>query len=106
MKRLASLLLLAALATCAGPTPEPLGDVAVLQPGMACRVDPSGGPTLAERGIGGPGQPARSLVAERGIGGTGIVGVVTGFASVCVDGLEVRVDRNVSVSINGAAASL
>ncbi|HET6308085.1 MAG TPA: DUF5666 domain-containing protein [Rhodopila sp.] len=105
MKRLASLLLLAALAGCASPAPEPDGDVAVLQPGMACRADPSGGPTLAERGIGGTGGPARTQVAERGIGGTGIVGVVTGFASVCVDGLEVRLDRNVPVSVNGAVGN-
>jgi hypothetical protein len=60
---------------------------------------------MAERGIGGTGAPPAQLTADRGIGGTGIVGIVTGFASICVDGLEVRFDKTVPVSINGIAAT-
>jgi hypothetical protein len=68
-----------------------------------CHVAPDGGPLAADRGIGGTGTPAEpSSVAERGIGGTGIVGVVTGFASVCVDGLEVGLDSGVPVDIDVA----
>ena len=103
MKRLAALLLLAILASCAGPASDPAGQTAVLEPAVACRATHYGTPTLAERGIGGTGAPSRVQVADRGIGGTGIVGVVTGFASVCVAGLEVRLDKSVPVSINGHA---
>lgn len=101
MKRLTALLLLALLASCAAPAIDPASQTAVLQPAVACRATHYGTPTLAERGIGGTGAPSQIHVADRGIGGTGIVGVVTGFASVCVDGLEVRLDKSVPVSING-----
>jgi hypothetical protein len=104
-KSLAVLLLLAALASCAAPAPEPVNESAVLEPGVACRASRDGGPTLAERGIGGTGAPSRMQIVDRGIGGTGIVGIVTGFASICVDGLEVRFDRTVPVFINGTAAT-
>lgn len=103
MKRLTALLLLTILAACAGPAPDLTNETAVLEPAVACRATHYGTPTLAERGIGGTGAPSRTQIADRGIGGTGIVGVVTGFASVCVDGLEVRLDRSVPVSVNGRA---
>jgi hypothetical protein len=102
---LGAILLLAALVSCAGPAPEPVVEAAVFEPGMVCRVGRNGGPAVAERGIGGTGAAAKARVAERGIGGTGIVGVVTGFASICVDGLEVRFDRTVPVFIDGTAAT-
>jgi Domain of unknown function (DUF5666) len=105
MKLLAALLLLATLVSCAGPTPEPIDEAAVVEPGVVCRVGHNGGPVVTERGIGGTGAPAKTQLSDRGIGGTGIVGVVTGFASICVDGLEVRLDKTVSVSINGSAAT-
>ncbi len=99
-----------------------------------CRVAPGGGPVVAERGIGGTGAPllgTPTLVAERGIGGTGIgdtstgatsfttvsprtagsgstgiVGIITGFASVCVDGLEVHYDASAEVNDEGKIASV
>jgi hypothetical protein len=110
MKFLAALLLLATLAACVGPAPEPVDEAAVVEPAI-CRVGHNGAAVHAERGIGGTGAPAttqfsaRTQFSDRGIGGTGIVGVVTGFASVCVDGLEVRFDKNAAVSINGSAAT-
>jgi hypothetical protein len=81
----------------------------------------------ADRGIGGTGAPtiagvtgvdriagatgvhtisastatSGNVTADRGIGGTGIVGVITGFASICVDGLEVAYDRAAPVDIDG-----
>ena len=48
-------------------------------------------------------------MAERGIGGTGIVGTITGFGSVCVDGVEVGIDPAAPVLMDGTpqtAASL
>ena len=95
--------------------------------GPACRAGPNGGPppgavppshhlqAAADRGIGGTGGPtiadsitapadhltADDVTADRGIGGTGIVGVITGFASICVDGLEVTYDASAPVDING-----
>jgi len=56
---------------------------------------------LADRGIGGTGAPIRT--ADRGIGGTGIVGVITGFASVCVNGYEVTYQPTDLVEIDGIA---
>ncbi len=106
MKGFAAILLLAGLTACAGPVPHPPPlDVAVVQPDAVCRVGPNGGSVLAERGIGGTGGAVRVRTVERGIGGTGIVGVVTGFASVCVDGQEVRIDKSVPVTIDGASAT-
>src|ERR1700733_3467264 len=110
MKLPVALLLLATLVSCAGPVPQPPDEAAVSGPGGPCRVSRDGGPTLAERGTGGTGAPAKGRVADgrvadRGIGGTGIIGVVTGFASICVDGVEVRFDRSVPVSIDGETAT-
>lgn len=50
-------------------------------------------------GIGGTG------ISEGGIGGTGIVGVVTGFASICVNGVEVQFDADTPTSDNGQPGS-
>ena len=50
-------------------------------------------------GVGGTGISARDA---GGIGGTGIVGVITGFGSVCVNGLEVAYDASTPVDANGA----
>jgi hypothetical protein len=105
MKYFGALLALLTLACCAGPPPEPPDDASVFEPDAACRVGHDGGPGVVDRGIGGTGGPTRTRTSDRGIGGTGIFGVVTGFASVCVDGLEVRLDKNVPISVNGAAAS-
>lgn len=106
MKFLAALLLLATLVSCAGPDPGPPDEVAVVEPGVTCRVGRNGGPAVAERGIGGTGAPTKRQVADRGIGGTGIVGVVTGFASICVDGLEVRFDKSTPIEINGTGGTM
>ncbi len=91
--------------------------------GAVCQVAADGGPVAhpgslstppetreqrqADRGIGGTGavpadaRPGSNQLTERGIGGTGIVGVVTGFASICVNGLEVAYDPSVPMDIDG-----
>lgn len=59
--------------------------------------------TRADKGgVGGTGQQ----VDKGGVGGTGIVGVITGFASICINGLEVKYDRGTAVTHNGAPAQL
>ncbi|AYC35083.1 hypothetical protein D3880_11985 [Pseudomonas cavernae] len=39
------------------------------------------------------------------MGGTGIVGTITGFGSICVNGVEVHFDSKASLSENGVSAS-
>lgn len=55
----------------------------------------------SEGGIGGTGAQAKG-----GMGGTGIVGAITGFASVCINGLEVDFDDATQVSSNGETAGI
>lgn len=58
--------------------------------------------TLAKGGgIGGTGERAR----DSGVGGTGIVGIITGFASICVNGIEVHYDPSTPLEINGHPAT-
>ncbi len=102
MRRLAWLSLLA-LSACAGPAAPPPTAVAASPP--ACRVGPDGARPLADRGIGGTGAPAVRTV-DRGIGGTGIIGVITGFASVCVAGEEVALPAGLPARIDGLPGSL
>lgn len=83
-KPLARILLLTLLlAAGCGPTPSPGRDDG-----------------LADRGIGGTGVS----IADRGIGGTGIVGTVTAFGSVWVNGLRVDLPPTTAVRIEGRPA--
>jgi uncharacterized protein DUF5666 len=76
----------------------------------ACPAPVANAATPCEQpgGIGGTG-----IIADGGIGGTGIqadtvlglIGVVTGFASVCVNGVEVHYDAATLVTSNGAPSS-
>lgn len=130
--RLAVLLCLLLVAACAPsqPAPQPTREAEA----AACKIGPDDGPVLvAERGIGGTGmtpftssipvgssgQPNPASGQNRGVGGTGmpaapaksagsttgIVGEITGFASICVNGVEVGYDPAVAIEIDGAAAS-
>ena len=67
--------------------------------------------TPANGGIGGTGAPANGGIGGTGAphtggvtGGTGIVGTITGFASVCVNGVEVHYDADTAVTTNSRAA--
>lgn len=66
-----------------------------------------GGTGLYEGGMGGTGNPESGIggtgsVADKGgIGGTGIVGVITGFASICVNGIEVHYDERTPILVDG-----
>ncbi len=68
--------------------------------------DPGGiggtGQVASGSGIGGTGSPV--VAGESGLGGTGIVGVVTGFASICVNGVEVEYGPSMPVDRDGDTA--
>lgn len=110
------MLLLAALTSCAAPRAVPPPPGASAAPTRSCRVGSDGGIPVADRGIGGTGIGddrgigGTGLMAERGIGGTGartgIVGVITGFASVCLAGQEVEYSPGQPVTVDGRAAGL
>jgi hypothetical protein len=70
-----------------------------------CRIGPDGGRPMTDRGIGGTGAP-EVQTADRGIGGTGIIGVITGFASVCVAGKEVALPDTVAARMDGRPTGL
>lgn len=57
------------------------------------------GAPIVQEGLGGTGAP------QEGIGGTGIVGVITGFGSVCVNGAEVHYDESTAVTLDGEPVS-
>ena len=69
--------------------------------GTGIQQDGIGGTGNQSEGVGGTGTQANS-----GVGGTGIVGVISGFASICVNGLEVHYDTKTSVDIDGVSASI
>jgi hypothetical protein len=116
MKRLLSFLAAGLLAACStadsgpGQAFRPFGFQADAVPGVVCRIGREGGPVVADRGIGGTGAPLTvqiaAQIADRGIGGTGMAGVITGFASICINGLEVHYDDTVAVDIDGTAVSV
>ncbi|MES2013592.1 MAG: DUF5666 domain-containing protein [Pseudomonadota bacterium] len=64
-----------------------------------------------QRGIGGTGAQAQSGIGgtgaptQNGMGGTGIVGVITGFGSICVNGLEVHYFTDTPVDLDGKQIS-
>jgi hypothetical protein len=69
--------------------------------GAPARINKLPGESVAGRpGIGGTG------AAEGGIGGTGIIGVITGFASICVNGVEVHYDTGTPVLADGQPTTL
>lgn len=94
--RRAALVAAALLASCAPTACD--APVAASDEPAPCRTGPDGGlpgsVQRADRGIGGTG-----------ITSTGIIGVVTGFASICLAGREVTLDDAVPVRVDGAPAS-
>lgn len=86
MRRIAAALGCALLVGLAGP-----GALACTDPGGI------GGTGIDPGGIGGTGQRAEADV--------GLLGVITGFASICVNGVEVHYDAKTPVSLNGEPAA-
>lgn len=62
----------------------------------------TGGTGNQESGIGGTG----SVASDGGVGGTGIVGIITGFASICANGIEIHYDVDTPVSIDGRLSTV
>ncbi len=62
-----------------------------------------GGTGIEVSGIGGTGD---KMTDEGGIGGTGIIGIITGFASICVNGIEIHYDANTPITMNGSPSSI
>ncbi|WP_342240730.1 DUF5666 domain-containing protein [Inquilinus sp. OTU3971] len=87
-------LALALLAACssAGPGDRPAAPT------------PATKEAVADRGIGGTGI-SPGPVEDRGMGGTGIVGVITGFGSIWVNGIEVEFGPATPVRIDGQSAA-
>ncbi|HEY1286879.1 MAG TPA: DUF5666 domain-containing protein [Burkholderiales bacterium] len=57
----------------------------------------TGGTGIDPGGIGGTGQSAAAEI--------GVLGVITGFGSICVNGIEVHYDANTQVALNGDLSS-
>lgn len=80
--------------------------------GTGIQQDGIGGTGNQSEGIGGTGVQANSGVggtgdqANSGVGGTGIIGIITGFASICVNGLEVHYDKQTIVDVDGVSSSV
>jgi hypothetical protein len=75
-----------------------LGLLAAIGARAACEPGGMGGTGIrADGGIGGTGIRAEDDV--------GIIGVITGFGSICVNGIEVAYDSSTPVSADGAPAS-
>ncbi len=101
-------LLLVALAGCrAAPPALPVGAVCALPSdrGIGGTGAAATAPQIADRGIGGTGSPTR---AEPGAttGRTGVLGTITGFGSICVNGLEIRYAPGQTVRIDGTTAPM
>lgn len=62
----------------------------------------TGGTGNQESGIGGTG----SVASDGGVGGTGIIGIITGFASICANGIEIHYDVDTPVSIDGRLSTV
>src|SRR5262245_29210785 len=72
-----------------------------------------GRPRPDEGGVGGTGRQQMVPDDEGGIGGTGvsargdtgIIGTITGFASICVGGVEIRYAADTPVRVDGRGAT-
>jgi hypothetical protein len=114
MERLIPLLLLTLLSTSAwanpcatGGRPFPVGEGSGMG-GTGLQADQSDGSGIGGTGhrdgsgMGGTGQQAHT--DGSGAGGTGVVGVITGFGSICVNEIEIHYDAKTPVSVNGESS--
>lgn len=98
------ILAVALLAACTTREPQP-------DPALSCapapievaakapdKPKPSPNP---DRGMGGTGLYVQNTANDRGMGGTGIVGTVTGFGSICVNGFRVAYDSDTAINFDG-----
>ncbi|SEM79087.1 DUF5666 domain-containing protein [Nitrosomonas marina] len=73
-----------------------------------------GGTGIDGSGIGGTGieisdygdSDEKTIIEGSMIGGTGIIGVITGFASICVNDIEIHYNKHTPVTMDGLAFSI
>lgn len=74
----------------------------------ACTSTPSilanAGDEDGDIGLGGTGLLANNVIDDKGMGGTGVLGKITGFGSIFVNGIEVEYNDKTPFSINGKTA--
>jgi hypothetical protein len=86
-------------------------NAATINPALAANSG-IGGTGLYDGGMGGTGKPESGIggtgsVADKGgIGGTGIVGVIAGFASICVNGIEVHYSDHTPILVDGRMSTM
>jgi len=80
--------------------------------GQASNNDGVGGTGNKEDGVGGTGYKADGIGGtggqasnNDGIGGTGIMGIITGFASICVNGVKINYSPDTPVTIDGRSST-
>ncbi|MCB1906810.1 MAG: hypothetical protein KDH15_05520 [Rhodocyclaceae bacterium] len=99
----------APMASGVGGTGAPASGIGGTGAPVASGIGGTGAPAS---GIGGTGAPASGIggtgapLATGGIGGTGIVGTITGFASVCINGVEVHFEAETPVDMNAQPATI
>ena len=116
MGRLFTFLMLAALSVgawanpCAtGGRPFPVGE-GTGTGGTGLQADQGDGSGMGGTGhrdgsgTGGTGQQVRGDGDGSGTGGTGVVGIITGFGSICVNELEIHYDAKTPVLVNGQSS--
>jgi len=116
IERLFSFLLLAVLSAAAvanpcatGGRPFPVGEGSGMG-GTGLQADQKDGSGIGGTGhrdgsgTGGTGQQVRTDGDGSGTGGTGVVGIITGFGSICVNELEIHYDAKTPVSVNGESS--
>ncbi len=70
-------------------------------PHQTAAIDPKNGD-----GLGGTGIQMAQVQPGDGLGGTGIIGTISGFGSIIVNGLELEFDHSTSVGNDGRPTSL
>ena len=73
-----------------------------------------GGTGIGSSGIGGTGieisdysdNGEKTIIDNNELNGTGIIGLITGFASICVNGIEIHYNKNTLVIMDGLPASI
>jgi hypothetical protein len=103
----ASAVCLGILAACT-LSPRPARPGAAARPAAPgrCHVPANGAPDeLAERGIGGTGSAARPPPPEPLRPSLGVAGIINGFGSVCLNGLEIGLLPGTTVTADGLPAA-
>jgi hypothetical protein len=89
------------LSACAGTPSRAVTSIAPTPGTQIAQYDPKNGD-----GLGGTGIRTADNRHGDGLGGTGVVGTISGFGSIIVNGLELEFDHTTNVAADGRPASL